>query len=62
VLEAVWIDVATGQIDAAHRRIDAMPKQHPFDARYAKVENIDWETCSTVLAADEKRESLRRPW
>jgi hypothetical protein len=62
VLEAVWIDVATGQIDAARRRIDAMPKQHPFDARYAKVENIDWETCATVLTRSEKDRALRAAW
>lgn len=62
VLEAVWIDVATGQIDAARRRIDAIPRQHPFDARYAKVENIDWETCATVLSRTEKDRILRASW
>jgi superfamily II DNA or RNA helicase len=62
ILEAVWIDVATGQMEAARRRIDAMPKQHPFDARYAKVENIDWETCATVLNRSERDRALRAGW
>jgi hypothetical protein len=62
VLETVWIDVAPGQVDAAKRRIDAIPDIHPFGASYAKVENIDWETCSTVLSQKDKQAALRAPW
>lgn len=62
VLEAVWIDVAQGQIDEARRLIDGLQETHPFDGRYAKVENIDWESCAKVLSEDEKRKVLTSGW
>jgi hypothetical protein len=62
VLEAVWIDVAQGEIDEARRLIDGLQETHPFDGRYAKVENIDWESCAKVLSEDEKRKVLTSGW
>lgn len=62
VLEAVWIDVAQGQSDEARRLIDGLQERHPFDDRYARVENIDWESCAKVLSEKEKLELLTAGW
>jgi len=47
-----------GQIEAARRLIDAMPRQHPFNLRYTAVEKVDWESCAEALSAAEKRRVL----
>jgi superfamily II DNA or RNA helicase len=62
VLEDAWIDVALGQLEAAKRVIDAVPKRHPFDVRYERIEKLDWESCERVLAARAKRDVLRQGW
>lgn len=62
VLEDVWIDVALGEVEQAKKIIEAVPKKHPFDIRYQRIERIDWESCERVLSATAKRESLRRGW
>jgi superfamily II DNA/RNA helicase len=62
VLEDVWIDVALGQIESAKRIIDSVPKKHPFDIRYERIENVDWESCEEVLSDKAKRASLVRGW
>lgn len=62
VLEALWIEVAQGEVDDARRLIDGVQQVHPFDDRYAKVENIDWETCAKVLSESEKRQLLSAGW
>lgn len=62
VLEAVWIDVALGRIERARETIDAVPQQHPFALRWTAVQPIEWETCSRVLDADERRTRLRGGW
>lgn len=36
--------------------------QHPFDLRYAQIDPVDWETCSTVLDADERIRELMHGW
>lgn len=41
VLDAVWIDVAQGNLDEARKRIDGLDRVHPFDARYARVDSLD---------------------
>ena len=43
----------------ARRVIDAVPKRHPFEMRYDRIENVDWETCSRVLDATSQVEALR---
>ena len=62
VLESLWIDVAQGEIDEARRLIDGIKQTHPFDDRYAKVENLDWESCAKVLSANEMHKALSTGW
>jgi len=62
VLEDVWVNIAIGEKEEAKRIIDALPKEHPFEIRYTKVEKVDWESCATVLSADEKRRVLEKGW
>ncbi len=63
VLEDVWIHVALNEIEEAKRKIDAIPKQHPFELRYhVNVANVDWEGCAKVLNNREKRKHLMAGW
>ena len=62
VLESLWIDVAQGEIEEARRLIDGIKQTHPFDDRYAKVENLDWESCARVLSASEMQKALSTGW
>lgn len=63
VLEDVWIDVALNDIEEAKRKIDAVPKTHPFNLRYhVNVGKIDWESCVKVLDSTEKRKHLVTGW
>ena len=62
VLEDVWIDVALGDIERAKKVIAAVPKKHPFDIKYQRIEKVDWETCEQVLSDRAKRAALTRGW
>ncbi|MDR3576900.1 MAG: helicase-related protein [Anaerolineaceae bacterium] len=62
VLEDAWVALAIGEKEEAKRIIDALPKNHPFEIRYTKVEKVDWESCATVLSAEEKRRVLGQGW
>jgi hypothetical protein len=62
VLESLWIEVAQGEVADARKLIDGVQQVHPFDGRYAKVENIDWETCAKVLSESEKQKLLSTGW
>ena len=62
VLEDVWIDVANGEIENAKKLIGSVKPQHPFDERYNQITEIDWDSCSNVLNADEKRKILLNEW
>lgn len=62
ILEDVWIDMALGEIDRARKTIDAVPKKHPFQMRYHRVEKVDWESCARVLDAEERKRYLTRGW
>ena len=62
ILEAVWIEVALGEVEAARQTIGAVPKKHPFELRYHTVEKVDWESCAQVLDSDERKRSLSRGW
>ena len=63
VLEDVWIHVALNDIEEAKRKIDAIPKQHPFELRYhVNVGKVDWESCAKVLDSREKRKHLMTGW
>jgi superfamily II DNA or RNA helicase len=63
VLEDVWVHVALNEIEEAKRKIDAIPKQHPFELRYhVNVGKVDWESCARVLDNKEKQKHLMRGW
>ena len=62
VLESLWIDVAQGQVEEAKKLIDGIQETHPFDDRYARVENQDWESCAKVLSEHEKQRVLSQGW
>jgi superfamily II DNA or RNA helicase len=62
VLQDAWVDVAIGEEEQAKKLIDNIRSVHPFDERYSRVENIDWESCSNVLNESEKLSVLRKGW
>ena len=62
VLEDVWIEVALGEIERAKQTIDAVPEQHPFELRYQQIEKVEWESCSRVLDANERKRCLLNGW
>ena len=63
VLEDVWIDVALNDIEEAKKKIDAVPKKHPFELRYhVNVGKVDWESCAKVLDNYEKKKHLMMGW
>lgn len=62
VLQDAWVNVAIGEEERARRLIDNIRPRHPFDERYSKVENIDWESCSQILSEAEKLSLLRTGW
>jgi superfamily II DNA/RNA helicase len=62
VLEDVWIDMAMGEIERAKQIIAAVPRQHPFELRYQKIERTDWESCAQVLSNAAKKQALMQGW
>lgn len=62
ILEDVWIDVANDEIEEAKKLIESVYPKHPFDERYNRVADIDWETCSVVLNEEEKLRVLLEKW
>ncbi len=62
-LEDVWVQVALNDEQAANQLIDrTTATRNPFDAKYSKVEDADWETCASVLNSVSMRELLSRGW
>ena len=62
VLEDAWVAVARGERQRAQQIIDEVPRQHPFELRYTRVERVDWESCTQVLFEQTKTDVLRRGW
>ena len=62
ILEDVWIDVANGEIDEAKKLIKSVHPKHPFDEKYNRVADFDWDTCAIVLNEDEKKGILLEKW
>lgn len=62
VLEDAWVAMALGEKERAKKVIDELPKSHPFELRYTRVEKIDWESCREVLDAGEKHRVLAQGW
>lgn len=62
-LEDVWVQVALNDEQAARQLIDlTTATRNPFDVKYSKVEDADWETCVSVLNAVSMKELLSREW
>lgn len=62
-LEDVWVKIALDDEQEALKLIDrASVTRNPFDAKYSKVEDADWETCSLVLDPRAVKEQLSRGW
>jgi hypothetical protein len=59
----VWVQVALNDEQAANLLIErTVATRNPFDAKYSKVEDADWETCSLVLEPRAVKEQLSRGW
>ena len=62
-LEDVWVQVALNDEQAAQQLIDrTTATRNPFDIKYSKVEDADWETCVSVLNSLSMKELLSRGW
>lgn len=62
-LEDVWVQVALNDEQAANQLIDrTTATRNPFDIKYSRVEDADWETSPLVLDPITVREQLSRGW
>jgi hypothetical protein len=62
-LEDVWVKVALNDEAEIAELIDqTTATRNPFDKKYSKVEDADWETCATVLNPISVRELMERGW
>lgn len=62
-LEDVWVNVALHDEQAARQLIDrTVATRNPFDVKYSKVEDADWETCASVLNKVSMTELLSKGW
>ena len=62
-LEDVWVQVALNDEKAANQLIDrTAATRNPFDVKYSKVEDADWETCATVLNDISMKELMSQGW
>ena len=62
-LEDVWVQVVLNDEQAANQLIDRTTATcNPFDAKYGKVVDADWETCVLVLNGFSMKELLPRRW
>lgn len=62
-LEDVWVMVARHEEAEAIRRIDLVPKVHPFELRYERNPgSIDFESCSKVLSSRDQFDAFTSGW
>lgn len=62
-LEDVWVQVALNDEAAANQMIDRTAStRNPFDVKYSRVDDADWEACSSVLNPISVREILGKSW
>ena len=62
-LEHVWVALAMNDEAAASQLIDrTVAARNPFDVKYSKVKDADWETCASVLNAHSVAKLLRIGW
>ena len=60
----MWVKVATGEQDEASKLIDKTVeiRRNPFDKKYSKVKEIDWEAHATVLDPMGIAEEMTKGW
>lgn len=62
-LEDVWVQVALHDEQSAQQLIDRTASaRNPFDVKYSKVEDADWETCASVLNSLSVKELMTQQW
>ena len=62
-LEDVWVHLALNDEREARQLIDrTMVTRNPFDVKYSKVEDSDWESCTIVLDPLAIKEELKKGW
>ena len=62
-LEDVWVQVALNNEKEARQIIDQTSvMRNPFDEKYSKVEDADWESCASVINATSTKELFSKPW
>ena len=62
-LEDVWVRLALNDQHEAQQLIDrTMATRNPFDVKYSKVEDDDWEGCGAVLNRVSVQELFSRGW
>ena len=63
-LEDIWVQVAQGEREDANKLIDRTIalSRNPFDAKYSRVEDVDWESSTSVLDPVELGETMRQGW
>jgi hypothetical protein len=62
-LSDTWVELAQKNEAEAKKIIDNIPTKNPFKLKYEEnIEAIDWESCSVVLDAGEKRKYLMKGW
>ena len=62
-LEDVWVEIAMNNEVEARQLINrATATRNPFDAKYSKVEDADWESCSLVIDPISVKEQLSKGW
>lgn len=51
-----------GQVEKAKERIKEVETRSPFEIRYDKIEEVDFETYTEVLNEEEIKELMKRGW
>lgn len=61
-LEDVWVTAALRDEELATYIIDQVPKKHPFEIKWDRIENVEWETCARVLDSMSQLRVLQKGW
>jgi superfamily II DNA or RNA helicase len=62
-LEDVWVVTALGDAEEAKRRIEQIPRRHPFELRYGNdTPASSWERCTQVLDKQDVLRELKQGW
>ena len=61
-LEDIWIMIAKNNNAAAYQKINTLPTVHPFEFKWERIEEVDWESCYKVLEDDTQLTELKKSW